>query len=90
MNELGFHLSMSGCSEAALECCRTIGISGHPETIKDFRKNLGKDNPKLLSVQPELADQKVPIKSLYLGVDAPLLPCSKAQNDGNFCGLLSR
>ena len=38
VNELGLHQSISGCSEAPFECCRTIGISGHPETIRDFRK----------------------------------------------------
>ena len=39
-------LSLSGCSEAALECGRVMGISGHPKTIRRFIQELAGDNAK--------------------------------------------
>ena len=37
-------MSLSGCSEAALECGRRLGICGHPKTIRRFRKSLASNN----------------------------------------------
>ena len=47
MNDVGQYLSPSGCSEAALECGRRLGICTHPKTIRQFRKKLATGNTTL-------------------------------------------
>ena len=44
---MGLHLSLSGCSDAASECGRAVGICGHPKTIRKFRKEMAHDNRPL-------------------------------------------
>ncbi|XP_065832304.1 uncharacterized protein [Oscarella lobularis] len=44
-SDVGLHLSLSGCSEAALECGRRLGICDHPTTI--HRRKLSSANRPL-------------------------------------------
>ena len=48
VNDTGLHLSLSGCSEAALDCGRALGLGPHPMTIRRFRKKLS-DNNKVIA-----------------------------------------
>ena len=44
MKDVGLYLSLSGCSEAALECGRRLGICTHPKTIREYRRSLATGN----------------------------------------------
>eukprot|EP00118_Oscarella_pearsei_P021515 m.242159 g.242159 ORF g.242159 m.242159 type:complete len:226 (+) comp40212_c0_seq4:1077-1754(+) len=49
VNDVGLHLSLSGCSDAALECGRALGVCGHPKTILRYRRMLGQGNQDLVN-----------------------------------------
>ena len=63
VNDVGLHLALSGCSKAALECGRAIGICCHPKTIRRFRTDLAKTSKRLTGPAIDSALQK---KSLLL------------------------
>ena len=52
-NDVGLYLSLSGCSEAALECGRRLGICTHPKTIRQFRRSLANGNTTLTNARLE-------------------------------------
>ena len=55
VNDVGLHLSLSGCSEAALEFGRRLGFCGHPKTIRRFRRSLADDNRRLVNARLKTA-----------------------------------
>ena len=55
VSDVGLHLSLSGCSEAALEFGRRLGFCDHPKTIRNFRRSLADDNRRLVNARLKTA-----------------------------------
>ena len=46
VNDVGLHLELSGCTEAALESGRVLGICPNPKTIRRLKEKLSLSNQK--------------------------------------------
>eukprot|EP00118_Oscarella_pearsei_P022184 m.253168 g.253168 ORF g.253168 m.253168 type:complete len:759 (+) comp40368_c2_seq5:2568-4844(+) len=63
VNDVGLHLSLSGCSKVALECGRALGVCDHPKSIQRYKKKLAKDNEYLVEgfIDSALAENRLAI-----------------------------
>ena len=76
MKDVGLYLSLSGCSEAALECGRRLGICTHPKTIREYRRSLATGNKTHSNDRLEDATSKNHLAVLVVSIHTIQRPTS--------------